>query len=63
MQTAQEVGDAYRLLRARQHRLRLDGADKTRVDLGLEPQLVEARKVVLALWQEIFLAPSDIGKA
>jgi glutamate-ammonia-ligase adenylyltransferase len=63
MQTAQEVGDAYRLLRARQHRLRLDGADKTRVDLGLEPQLVEARKVVLALWQEIFLALSDIGKA
>ena len=57
--TAQEVGDAYRLLRARQHRLRLDGAEKTRVDLGLEPQLVKAREVVLALWQEIFLAPSD----
>ena len=56
---AQQVGDAYRLLRARQHRLRLDGAEKTRVDLGLEPQLVEAREVVLALWQEIFLAPSD----
>lgn len=57
--TAQDVGDAYRLLRARQHRLRLDGAEKTRVDLGLEPQLVEAREVVLALWQEIFLAPSN----
>lgn len=56
---AQEVGDSYRLLRARQHRLRLDGAEKTRVDLGLEPQLVQAREVVLALWQEIFLAPSD----
>ena len=56
---AQEVGGAYRLLRARQHRLRLDGAEKTRVDLGLEPQLVQAREVVLALWQEIFLAPSD----
>ena len=56
---AQEVADAYRLLRARQHRLRLDGAEKTRVDLGLEPQLVQAREVVLALWQEIFLAPSD----
>lgn len=56
---AQEVGDAYRLLRAHQHRLRLDGAEKTRVDLGLEPQLVQAREVVLALWQEIFLAPSD----
>jgi len=56
---AQEVGDAYRLLRARQHRLRLDGAEKTRVDLGLEPQLVRAREVVLSLWQEVFLAPSD----
>ena len=57
---AQKVGDAYRLLRARQHRLRLDGAEKTRVDLGNEPELVQAREVVLALWQEIFLAPSDI---
>jgi glutamate-ammonia-ligase adenylyltransferase len=56
---AQQVGDAYRLLRARQHRLRLDGAEKTRVDLELEPQLVEVREVVLTLWQEIFLAPSD----
>ena len=56
---AGQVGDAYRLLRARQHRLRLDGAEKTRVDLGLEPQLVKAREVVLVLWQEIFLAPSD----
>jgi glutamate-ammonia-ligase adenylyltransferase len=60
MQIAQEVGDAYRVLRARQHRLRLDGAEKTRVDLGLEVELVQAREVVLSLWQEIFLAPSDI---
>ena len=56
---AHQAGDAYRLLRARQHRLRLDGAEKTRVDLALEPRLVEAREVVLGLWQEIFLAPSD----
>jgi glutamate-ammonia-ligase adenylyltransferase len=56
---AQGVGDAYRLLRAHQHRLRLDGAEKTRVDLSFEPQLVQAREVVLALWQEIFLAPSE----
>jgi glutamate-ammonia-ligase adenylyltransferase len=60
MQIAQEVGDAYRVLRARQHRLRLDGAEKTRVDLGLELELAQAREVVLTLWQEIFLAPSDI---
>ena len=58
--TAQEVGDAYRLLRARQHRLRLDGAEKTRVDLGHELELVRAREVVLGLWQEIFYAPSDV---
>jgi glutamate-ammonia-ligase adenylyltransferase len=56
---AQEVGDAYRLLRARQHRLRLDGAEKTRVDLGVEPQLVQAREAVLTLWQAVFLAPSN----
>jgi glutamate-ammonia-ligase adenylyltransferase len=60
IQVAQKLGNAYRLLRARQHRLRLDGAEKTRVDLGLEAELDEAREVVLALWQEIFLAPSDI---
>jgi glutamate-ammonia-ligase adenylyltransferase len=59
-QDAQKLGDAYRLLRARQHHLRLDGAEKTRVDLGLETELDEAREVVLALWQEIFLAPSNI---
>jgi glutamate-ammonia-ligase adenylyltransferase len=60
IQAAQKLGNAYRLLRARQHRLRLDGAEKTRVDLGLEAELDDAREVVLALWQEIFLAPSDI---
>lgn len=60
IQIALEVGDAYRLLRSRQHRLRLDGAEKTRAELSLEPQLVEARKVVLGLWQEVFLAPSDV---
>jgi glutamate-ammonia-ligase adenylyltransferase len=63
IQIAREVGDAYRLLRSRQHRLRLDGAEKTRVELSLEPQLVEARKVVLGLWQEVFLAPSDAWKS
>jgi glutamate-ammonia-ligase adenylyltransferase len=47
------------LLRASQHRLRLDGAEKTRVDLALEPQLIKVRDVVLTLWQKIFLAPSD----
>ncbi|QWE16391.1 bifunctional [glutamate--ammonia ligase]-adenylyl-L-tyrosine phosphorylase/[glutamate--ammonia-ligase] adenylyltransferase [Polynucleobacter sp. AP-Nino-20-G2] len=59
-QLAQQVADAYRLLRARQHRLRLDGAEKTRVDLIAEPQLVEAREAVLDLWQQIFHASSNV---
>jgi glutamate-ammonia-ligase adenylyltransferase len=56
---AGSVGDAYRLLRARQHRLRLDGAEKTRINLDSEPQLSAARKAVVALWLEIFQAPSN----
>ena len=59
VQQAQRVGDAYRLLRARQHRLRLDGAEKTRVDLEAELQLVEAQQAVITLWQAIFHAPSN----
>jgi glutamate-ammonia-ligase adenylyltransferase len=55
---AQQVGDAYRLLRARQHRLRLDGADKTRVNLREETELLAAKDCVMLLWQEIFRAPS-----
>ena len=56
---AQSTGDAYRLLRADQHRLRLDGAEKTRIQLSQEPQLLAARECVLQLWQEIFHAPSQ----
>ena len=58
-QAAKAVGDAYRLLRSRQHRLRLDGADKTRVSLDDEPEFIQARNAVQALWLEIFKAPSD----
>ena len=57
---AQEVADAYRLFRSRQHRLRLDGAEKTRVNIQSELALVGARNAVLNLWQQIFKAPSDI---
>lgn len=59
-QAAKVVGDAYRLLRSRQHRLRLDGADKTRVSLDDEPELIQARDAVQALRLEIFKAPSDV---
>ena len=60
-EVAQSVGDAYRLLRARQHRLRLDGAEKTRVDLDQEPEFIAARDAVQALWLEIFKAPSSLN--
>jgi len=56
---AQSVGDAYRILRARQHRLRLDGAEKTRIRLDSEPELAASRDVVQKLWLEIFKASSD----
>jgi len=58
---AVSVGNAYRLFRSRQHRLRLDGAEKTRINLESEPELMIAREAVLALWFEIFQAPSDNG--
>jgi glutamate-ammonia-ligase adenylyltransferase len=58
-QLAHRVGDAYRLLRALQHRLRLDGAEKTRIFLEENPQLLAARRDVETLWQVIFNAPSS----
>ncbi|MBU3537330.1 bifunctional [glutamate--ammonia ligase]-adenylyl-L-tyrosine phosphorylase/[glutamate--ammonia-ligase] adenylyltransferase [Polynucleobacter sp. UK-Gri1-W3] len=60
-EAAQSVGDAYRFLRARQHRLRLDGAEKTRINLEDEVELISARDAVQALWLEIFKAPSNIS--
>jgi glutamate-ammonia-ligase adenylyltransferase len=56
---ANSVANAYRLLRSRQHRLRLDGAEKTRINLGNESELRAARSAVEALWLEIFKAPSN----
>ena len=56
---ADSVGNAYRLLRSRQHRLRLDGAEKTRINLENEPELRVARAAVEVLWLEIFQAPSN----
>jgi len=53
------VGNAYRLLRSRQHRLRLDGAEKTRINLEAEPEFVVARHAVESLWLEVFRASSD----
>ena len=58
-EAAQHVGDAYRIMRSRQHRLRLDGAEKTRILLENEPDLIAARDAVQVLWLEIFKAPSN----
>jgi len=55
---ALSVGNAYRLLRSRQHQLRLNGADKTRINLEVEPDFVAARNAVEGLWLQIFQAPS-----
>ena len=56
---ANSVGNAYRLLRACQHRLRLDGAEKTRIKLAAGSELSAARESVVALWLKIFQAPSE----
>jgi glutamate-ammonia-ligase adenylyltransferase len=56
---ALQVGDAYRLLRAWQHRVRLDGAEKTRIHLEGESELINARACVLSLWEEIFRASAQ----
>ena len=56
---AKAVGDAYRLLRARQHRLRLDGAEKTRIHLNNESDLLVARDNVSLLWKRVFKATSN----
>jgi glutamate-ammonia-ligase adenylyltransferase len=56
---AKSVGDAYRLLRARQHRLRLDGAEKTRIHLSNESDLLVARDNVSLLWKRVFKTASN----
>lgn len=58
-EAAQQVGNAYRFMRARQHRLRLDGAEKTRINLADDAELVTARAHVLGLWQTIFKVSPD----
>ena len=55
---ALEIANAYRIFRAQQHRLRLDGADKTRMDIHQYPDFANARDRVSALWKKVFGAPS-----
>ena len=55
---ALEIANAYRIFRAKQHRLRLDGAEKTRIDIDQHPEFANARTHVSALWNQVFGAPS-----
>lgn len=51
---AQDVANAYRLLRHGQHRLRLDGADRSRIPLAqMDDALIQARASVQKLWMQL----------
>jgi glutamate-ammonia-ligase adenylyltransferase len=53
---ALKVANAYRLYREYQHRIRLDGADKTRVSQEeMDSALFEARDCVKNLWEKVLL--------
>ena len=56
---ALEIGNAYRMFRAQQHRLRLDGAEKIRVSLHEHPDFAKAKACVTKLWEAVFGAPSQ----
>ena len=53
---ANSVANAYRLYREYQHRIRLDGADKTRIHPdAMDSSLQNARMAVTTLWQQVLL--------
>jgi glutamate-ammonia-ligase adenylyltransferase len=56
---ALEIGNAYRMFRAQQHRLRLDGAEKIRVSIHEHPDFAKAKACVTKLWELVFGAPSQ----
>ena len=54
---ALKVANAYRVYREHQHRIRLDGADKTRISLeDMDQALIDARTAVRHLWQQVLCA-------
>ncbi len=55
---ALEIGNAYRMFRAQQHRLRLDGAEKIRVSIDEYPDFAAAKACVTKLWERVFGVPS-----
>ena len=53
---ANSVANTYRLYREYQHRIRLDGADKTRIHPdAMDSSLQNARMAVTTLWQKVLL--------
>jgi glutamate-ammonia-ligase adenylyltransferase len=42
-----------------QHRLRLDGAEKTRISIEAHPEMLLARDAVVSLWKEVFRESSN----
>lgn len=54
-----EIGNAYRMFRAQQHRLRLEGAEKTRVQIAVHPEFASAKAQVSRLWETVFGVPSQ----
>jgi glutamate-ammonia-ligase adenylyltransferase len=51
-----QVANTYRLYREHQHRIRLDGVDKARIDISqMDQDLQEGRAAVLKLWQMVLL--------
>jgi glutamate-ammonia-ligase adenylyltransferase len=53
---ALQAANAYRIYREYQHRIRLDGADKTRVSQDeMDAALLEARAAVQELWGKVLL--------
>jgi glutamate-ammonia-ligase adenylyltransferase len=49
-----EMANAYRMFRAQQHRLRLDGAEKTRIPIDEHPEFAHARAHVSTIWKKVF---------
>ncbi len=56
-QSATNVANAYRVYREHQHRIRLDGADKTRISPEkMDEALIAARSAVTDLWDQVLRA-------
>lgn len=49
-----QLANAYRMFRAQQHRLRLDGAEKTRIPIDEHPEFAHARAHVRDIWKKVF---------